>query len=221
MSKVYFVIAAALLLSSCSSKIDYTELKNDIQTNQNQFCARYESANGKDKSLKIDSARSYILKVLVENVFPAWYGTDWAFHGTTETPNEGSIACGYFVTTTLRDAGIEVKRVTWAQMASEAMIKEMTTDDRIKRFSNASMETIKKTIKDWGEGLYVVGMDNHTGFIVNYNDEISFVHSSFMLWGGVETQSLDDTSPLTKSKYRVIGKILDDEMVKTWLDCDS
>jgi hypothetical protein len=62
-------------------------------------------------------------------------------------------------------------------------------------------------------------LDNHTGFIVNYEDKISFVHSSFMLWGGVEAQSLEDNSPLTKSKYRVIGKILDDEMIKTWLSC--
>ena len=102
---------------------------------------------------------------LTNKIFPYWYGTDWNFNGTSQKPNEGSIACGYFVTTTLRDIGVDINRVKLAQCASEEMIKKLVSEDNIYRFSNKNIQEFEKTLKEKGNGIYVVGLDHHTGFL--------------------------------------------------------
>jgi hypothetical protein len=118
----------------------------------------------------------------------------------------------------MRDLGFRIPRVRWAQLPSESMIKEMTSAGNIKRYRFADIGQIESEIKSWGDGLYVVGMDNHTGFIVNQGGRCQFVHSYFFNWsGGVVSENLDTDNPLRSSQYRVIGKILTGEMVKKWL----
>ena len=107
---------------------------------------------------------------MTDKIFPYWYGTDWDFNGTTQKPNEGKIACGYFVTTTLRDIGLDINRVKLAQCASEQMIKKLVSEDNIYRFSNKSIEEFETNLKQKGNGIYVVGLDNHTGFVL-FSDE--------------------------------------------------
>ena len=47
---------------------------------------------------------------LLNAIIPHWYGTPWDFNGHTSIPNQGEIACGYFVSTTLRDIGLKLNR---------------------------------------------------------------------------------------------------------------
>lgn len=66
--------------------------------------------------------------------------------------------------------------------------------------------------------MYVVGLDNHTGFIFNDGEKTRFVHSNYYKADiGVMEQELDSNNPLKDSKYRVIGKILDDKMMEKWV----
>src|SRR5690242_12719359 len=46
-------------------------------------------------------AARYLERAMIDVVLPRWDGTEWAFNGTSRTPRSGSIACGYFVSTTL------------------------------------------------------------------------------------------------------------------------
>src|SRR5262245_2869906 len=58
-----------------------------------------------------EAARDVLLHAVADDLVPAWIGTTWDFWGTTATPREGSIACGHFVGTVLRDAGFRVDRL--------------------------------------------------------------------------------------------------------------
>ncbi len=82
-----------------------------------------------------------------------WMGTPWTFSGTSQTPKQGSIACGYFVTTTLQQAGIELDRIRLAQAASEKMILAITAPDTVRRFSNTSLEGFLESVRNQGEGI--------------------------------------------------------------------
>ena len=65
-------------------------------------------------------------------------------------------------------------------------------------------------------------MDIHVGFIINQNDNITFCHSSYYdPPRRVVNQGLMEKSPLTDSGYRVIGKILDDQMIEKWISEES
>jgi hypothetical protein len=161
------------------------------------------------------------LKHITQKIFPYWYGTKWDYNGTTQMPNEGSIACGYFVTTTLRDMGVPINRVKMAQCASEEMINSLTSKEHIHHLSNLSLKEFEKKMVSYGNGLYIIGLDNHTGFIYINGDEHFFIHSTGWFPFKVVKDLIIESSVLAKSKYRVIGKISDDDVfLKKWVETD-
>ena len=135
-----------------------------------------------------------------------WMGTPWTFSGTSQTPKQGSIACGYFVTTTLQQAGIELDRIRLAQAASEKMILAITAPDTVRRFSDTSLEGFLESVRNQGEGYYIVGLDNHTGFLrVAQDGRIEFIHSG--PGRGVVRENPAGAPELAHSRYRVTGKV--------------
>jgi hypothetical protein len=157
-------------------------------------------------------------KLITTKVFPYWYGTKWGFYGTTEKPNEGEIACGYFVTTTLRDMGVSIKRIKLAQCASEEMIKSLVSSSNIQRFSNVDINAFEAKLKTTGNGIFVVGLDNHTGFLLLSDEGNYFIHSSGSFPYKVEKDILSKSPILIKSKYKVVGKLsADKQFLNNWV----
>jgi hypothetical protein len=158
-------------------------------------------------------------KAVAETIIPGWIGTAWDFNGTSEKPQKGTIACGYFVTTVLRDAGLNLARIKLAQCASEQMITSLVQSKYIHRFSHVTMKDFIQSIKEQGYGLYIVGLDNHTGFIYNDGNEIFFIHSTFIATRNVQKEYAATSWILEKSKYKVLGKISTDEKVlERWMN---
>lgn len=231
-----FTILILFLLLSCSSKSQeqktiavqkeklkvedlkpYVELKKETLEKRDLFKDAYDKAkNNKQKQDSIlVEAQKYLLTIS-SDFFKAWYNTPWTFHGHSQTPKEGSIACGYFVTTTLRDMGFNIPRIKWAQQTSEYLIKKMSTD--IKRFYKRAMSEIVDDIKLRGEGLYIVGLDSHVGYIYYRDGNMAFVHANYYRPRiGVMSEPLIGRNPLNDSKYKVIGKIFDKKMMQNWV----
>lgn len=208
------------IFSGCSSaQINlrpYDEIKNEILIQRNLYQSKYNQADSAGKTALVKKAGKYIFKMITGEIYDAWYGTPWDFDGITTIPGSGKIACGYYVTTVLRDAGFQIPRVKWAQQASENIILNMTTD--VKRFRNRPVEEVINYINQKGDGLYIVGLDLHVGFIYKSGNTIQFVHSNYYNPDvGVMSQDLDCYNPLSNSSYRVVGKILGDEMMVNWI----
>lgn len=219
------IIPLMFLLFGCapSSNIDivptkaYPDILKDLEIKRNQYHLKYLKALPEEKPKVINEVKTYLFHQLTAEIFPSWYGTPWDFNGITETPQEGHIACGYFVTTTLRDLGFKIPRVKWAQAASETMIVAATDD--VKRFSNVEMKDVYAWLQAHENTIFIVGLDNHTGYVYNNGTEILFVHSSpFNKSHGVVAEPVMEHSPLTVSKYRVFGRILTDEMIISWME---
>jgi hypothetical protein len=195
----------------------YAEILTDVETQKIFYKEKYQNANHEGKTKVIQAAKTYLFHQLTKEIFPSWYGTEWDFNGTTTVPKEGKIACGYFVTTTLEDLGLKIPRIKWAQAASETMIMAATSE--VKRFSGADMNTVHQWLQTKKYSIFIVGLDNHTGFVYNNGTEILFVHSSpFNKSHGVVAEPVLTHSPLTVSKYRVFGEILTDDMVISWME---
>ena len=80
------------------------------------------------------------------------------------------------------------------------------------------MEDVIKYINNKGDGLYIVGLDQHVGFISKQKNELRFRHANYYQPEvGVMDEPLVGWNPLNHSKYRVIGKILDAAMVCNWI----
>jgi hypothetical protein len=188
-------------------------LENYPITKQN--IATYASKNCRLNEMP--GLQKAFISIVCDSIIPYWMGTKWNFNGFTEKPQQGTIACGYFVTTVLRDAGVKLNRIALAQCASEEMIQKLVNKKYIHRYSNISQSVFINRLQETGKGLYIVGLDNHTGFIHYADDGIWFIHSSYVSPGVVAKQDAINNSILSFSKYRVTGKISDDELLlKSW-----
>ena len=206
-----------IIVASTSPVDSYQEKLQAIESQRLHLAREY--ADSADKKEVLEKSRKLFVAAIDHGVFPFWYGTDWDFYGTTETPKQGKIACGYFVTTVLRDVGVKVQRVSLAQQASENIIKSLTSEPYIKRFRNVAIEKFVEDIKAFGEGFYIVGLDNHVGFILNDGNDVYFVHSSYVEPSEVIKEKALTSPVLSSSKYRVIGKIsADNSFLRKWLN---
>src|SRR4030095_483370 len=214
-----FSVTKAQAPGSENGRKSYKEAIAKIDAERAALASEYEQANTQAKKNEvIDRARNVITRSIVNDLFPFWYGTDWDFSGVTETLNQGKISCGYFVSTLLRDAGWKVERVRLAQQTSENIILSLTKEPHVKRFRRVAIEDFAKAVKEWGEGLYVVGLDIHTGFIVNSGGEVYFIHSSYVEPSEVVKERAVESRILSSSQYRVIGKLsADDQLITKWL----
>lgn len=198
--------------------LSYKDLLTKIESERVALALRYQQAKSAKKALIISEARDVVIGSIYSEIFPAWYGTTWDFNGTTEVPRAGKIACGYFVSTVLRDAGWRVQRARLAQQASENIILSLIAEPYVKRFRRVAIGDFIKTVKEWGPGIYLVGLDIHIGFIVNKRDEVYFIHSSYVEPFAVVKERALDSKILQTSNYRVLGKITADEgLIEKWL----
>ena len=198
---------------------EYNSLLEKILRDHAKFQANYfKAASETEKKEVIGDAREYLIRTLTQSIFPAWYGTPWSFNGHTEVPKKDSIACGYFITTTLEHLGFKLNRYSMARQPSENIIKNLVSNpDVLTRFSNEPIESFVKKIKEMGEGVYLVGLDIHVGFVVNINGSVIFTHSSYYPPRRVLSEGPFTVNPLRDSNYRVAGTLFDDGMVKKWL----
>jgi hypothetical protein len=194
----------------------YADLISSVENQRAIFQKEYEEADESARNEILGRAESYLLKTITTDFFNQWKGTEWDFNGTTRTPRKGKIACGYFITTVLLDAGFKIPRVKWAQQASEYYITRFSSD--VQRFSNQTPESMKNYFLKHPDGLYIAGLDNHVGFVYKSGDEVSFTHASYYDPKiGVQTEQLIGDNPFAKSAYRVVGRLLDKEMVRKWI----
>jgi len=195
---------------------DYKKRLAAIEKERGELTLQYQ--RNTQSADAVENARHAFVRSVYREIIPFWYETEWDFYGMTETPQEGKIACGYFVTTVLRDAGLKIERARLAQQASERIILSLTTENHVKRFRNASLGDFVAAIDKWGEGLYIVGLDFHVGFIVNDGEKTYFIHSSYIEPRRVVREAARDSKVLATSKYRVAGKIsADDALLAKWL----
>lgn len=196
----------------------YTATKEKLTASQAAYRAEYLKAGTARRGEIVAAARAEVLKAIVEELFPAWYGTTWAFEGVTQVPGEGEIACGYFVTTLLRDAGFKVQRAKLAQQASQRIIKTVAAANDIKLTYEKPIAEVEAQFKAAGPGLYIVGLDQHTGFVLNDGVANFFIHSSYYRPPfSVVREPVTGHNPLFHSKYRMSGKILGDAMMRKWI----
>lgn len=157
-------------------KVNYPTLLQSIKDKRVSFKKLYEENN----ETTIDSISNYFTDTLLNDIIPHWYGTPWTFEGHTNTPNEGEIACGYFVSTTLKHFGFNLNRYKLAQQGGTNVALSLQPDRKLVSFRNLSYSDLKtKLLTNFKDGLYFVGLSNHVGYILLKNKEIYFIHSSY------------------------------------------
>lgn len=193
--------------------VDYEAARQRLSAERERLAV---SRAGRSEAEVLEEARDVVFRALVDELIPAWHGTPWAFHGTSTTPREGEIACGYYVSTLLLHADFDVERVRLAQQASENIIKTFTARSDIHRFSSRPASDVVDRVQRDGRGIYILGLDYHAALLVNDGDAVQMCHASYLGEGRALCEPAL-TSAAMVSNYRVVGKLLDDAMMRKWL----
>lgn len=199
----------------------YQKIINQLAEEKTHLASRYAQARSAQEISAIISESCLILEETLPQMMRCWLGTPWDFNGTCQTPGSGEIACGYFVSTILRDAGFRVERFRLAQQPSQNIIgtflprKEMHITAG-QPYSEFISETTAR-----GPGIKIVGLDKHVAFLVipsTLPASPRFIHSSGGTPKCVVDEDRENATALRNSRYRVVGNLTrNDQVIHRWL----
>lgn len=194
-------------LTAAERQARYMNLRNSIAGMQQQL-----------SDATVNEARQYILSTLTDSIFPYWYDTPWDFNGTTQEPQQGSIACGFFISTTLQHAGFNIDRIKCGQQASSVFINIMCKKSSVKWISNNDTVKLVKHLLSQPDGLYLIGLDYHTGFIQKQGTDLWMIHAAFWPHYKVVKERVQESAHIKESKIFMVGDLLgNDELVRKWM----
>lgn len=203
-----------------TAKENYDELKARILYTKKRLIKGKNTAPDQSNQNIKDSITSFWIRMIGSDLYAFWKGTPWDFNGTSQTPGKGAIACGYFVTTLLRDIGLSINRKQLSIMASSEMMKKLCPGQRINRLNEADTNWFNK-LKNEGRGVYIIGLDYHTGFIVNDGLEIWFIHSNYFGKQGVIKEKAAYSRALIYSNTKWVISLTNDQgFIQYWLERD-
>lgn len=221
MIKVLFSLIAVLSLNNLFLKNrydqskSYSSVRNSIKNNRLHLNRSYAS-----KNIKLDSVSRYLHKVLTSEIFPFWYGTKWSFEGHTDIPKQGEIACGYFVSTTLKHVGFNLNRYSLAQKSPYNEALFISQDENILVIEGRnSKEIISEITCLIDTGLYFLGLDeNHVGYLDKEGNEIYIIHSNYLEPSTVIKERIEN-SIVFKSylKFYLVPISNNKKLIKMWL----
>ncbi|MBI34253.1 MAG: hypothetical protein CMP67_02710 [Flavobacteriales bacterium] len=174
---------------------------------------RIDSSIKKLKNTKSDSTLSQSFYfIMTDSVFPDWMGTKWDFNGISNTPGKGMIACGYFVSTTLKHIGFNLNRYKLAQQGASTVVDVLCGENQMKSVTEA--DVIQKVKSRGNNRLYVVGLDYHVGFLAVENNIVYFIHSDY-LNGMVVCEKASDSISFSSTNAYVYGELTNNQTLFT------
>lgn len=200
----------------------YATLTAELSRWRADLAKRRAAAKSRAEGARIEAEARELLEKSLPAMMRCWLGTPWDFNGTAEGPGRGKIACGYFVSTVLKDAGFQVDRYRLAQQPSENILRSFLPKDACSLTVGESYSTFSKRLSGRENGIYLVGLDSHVGFVVVRDGGFRFIHSSGARPWCVVEESSENAAVLRKSNWRLLGNLTGDAgAVKRWLAAEK
>ncbi len=196
---------------------EYDAARTQLEASRRELAERWTAAKSRSDREAVEAEAADVLERALVALSNPWLGTAWDFYGTTQTPGQGQIACGYFVTTLLRDAGLRLERVRLAQQASEYIVRSLAPPSQVWRFRTGSVKAVLHRVRAQKARWFVVGLDLHVGLLLRLDDgEVRFCHASHLPPGHAVCEDAE-TALAMQSGYHVVGALFTPQWVRRWL----
>lgn len=194
-----------------------------IAKTQEQLGARYAGAGAEAARAAVRAeARAYLLAAIVGEIFPAWLGMPWGLgpNSTATRPHQPgmTVACGYFVAAVLENAGLRLSsRFKFAQ--APALTVQEALAEKVHRFYSIPGEELAAKIAALGEGLYIIGLNIHIGFVVVDGRGVRLVHASYTDGQVVTDEPLASAAAIANSREKgyFVSPVLSTRTLDLWL----
>lgn len=204
-------LAALGVRQTPDSLLSYQQIKQVVSRAREQL-----ASNGLNASTD-----SVFTDLLVNGLFPYWYGTTWSFEGHTAQPQKGEIACGYFVSTTLQHLGLPLNRYRLAQQLPihEARSLAIDTNLVLALELDSTNENIDKLYSLTQAGIYFIGFDaSHVGFLLNKAEKIYLIHSNYLDAQGVMIERIEESEVFASyGRFYLVPISGNPILLKRWL----
>jgi hypothetical protein len=196
----------------------YDVLKQDLERWRKKLKERHGKARTAEARRVVERDARVVLESVLPEMMRCWLGTPWDFNGTAAGPGKDPVACGYFVSTVLQDAGFRLDRYRLAQQPSSRILTSLIPGDSCRLMVDLPYEQFVSEVSHMVPGVYVVGLDTHVAFLVVNADGFRFVHSSGSKPWRVVDEGREAADVLQKSRWRMLGNLTADEvLLRKWL----
>ena len=185
----------------------YATLVAELERWRLELAQRHRSSRHPDERAAVLRDARSLLELVLPEMMRCWLGTPWDFHGTARQPGPQPIACGYFVSTVLLDAGFRLDRYRLAQQPSSKILRTFLPADQCQLRTGADYDSFLREITDPGDGVVLVGLDTHVGFLEIREGRVRFLHSSGARPRRVVDESSEAAEVLRRSHWRMTGHL--------------
>lgn len=223
---VFALLLPAALFSQCDERIEnhfegvsYERFLMQTRQRLEKLRVDYRNSPQEQKDSILKKTGLFLTESLMHGGFHYWIGTTWDFNGYTNEPRKGTIACGYFLSTTLKHVGFNLNRYKLAQKGASDEAKYVCGLDHMHTFRSISAADLKQVFSErFPVGLYMVGLANHVGFLYWDATELYFIHSNYGTPYAVVIESFCE-SEVSESSIYVIGELsTNTELMRKWLE---
>lgn len=203
-----------LVLLFCQAVPSYTQVVENKTYSQVLNEIKVDRLSMQQNGTSMDSCRAYFMDCLTNKIVPYWLGTKWDFNGYTNVPGKDKlIACGYFVTTTLKHMGMNWNRYDLAKLYSTDLVKKTCTDS----LKFTEKEACLNHLAGLSDNLYLVGLKFHVGFLMRWKGSTWFIHSNYYNQEGPVKEIATESKAFSDSEFYYLGTFLSDENLTKWL----
>ncbi len=188
----------------------YEEVRKSVETKRKELRSKDE----------LDSLSRQFKESLLHRVIPFWEGTMWSFEGHTSQPQKGEIACGYFVSTTLKHIGLNINRYQLAQQSPINEAKSLVLESEILIFEEETVEeNIRSITEKLPEGIHFIGFDeSHVGYILKEKERLCLIHSNYTGKMQVEIEPIERSTVFKSySKFYIVPLSTNKSLLKKWI----
>jgi hypothetical protein len=202
---------------------------SEIRSQQAEFRMKWKQAGAEEDRERIrERARKFVVKAITRRIFPPWMGTPWHMgeddDATLPHQKGKRISCSMFVTAVLQNAGLQLdNRKRWADSRALYIQRSLAPDPGdLHRFFSIPPRELAQKLRKLEDGLYLIGLNCHVGFIVIQNKKVRFVHSNYTdPEEGVVDERLEESEAIKNSQpvgYWVTPVFQDDRLIELWLE---
>lgn len=214
MTKCYLFILLLFLSFESLSAAQYDSTLALINRKRTEIRVAHQSGQ-----VDIDSVGRFYTDLLVHQLIPFWYGTAWDFNGYTAKPGEGTVACGYFVSTTLKHSGLVLNRYKMAQKSASEGARYLEPSDSLVKYRCSRDSFVVRFMREAKDGLYMVGLSFHVGYLYKSHGELYFIHSDYTDSRGVVREKASESLAFANSGIYLIADITHNKhLMKRWLN---
>ncbi len=219
--------SAASAPAAAEEPEDYAAIEARVAAGRVALKKRLAAADDDAARAKVlADARGFFIDAVVDDIMPPWMGTPWGLgsNSTATRPHQQdmTVGCSYFVTSVLQSAGVKLDdRYKFAQAPALDIQKSLAPGKgAVHRYLSIPPAELAEHIAALGDGLYLIGLANHVGFVVVRGGKVRFVHASYTGQQVVSNEPLADAVAIAQSQdkgYFVSPLVVRAAGVNDWL----